>query len=45
MNPTGLHASASPRARALEAGVIGYLTKPFNKNDLLACMRSALDLG
>jgi FixJ family two-component response regulator len=30
------------RARALRAGVICYLTKPFNENDLLACIRSAL---
>jgi FixJ family two-component response regulator len=33
------------RARALEAGVIGYLTKPFNTNDLLACIHSALNRG
>ena len=33
------------RARALQAGVIGYLTKPFNINDLLVCIRSALDGG
>jgi FixJ family two-component response regulator len=31
------------RARAREAGVIGYLTKPFNDGDLLACIRSALE--
>ena len=30
------------RARALAAGVIGYLSKPFDANDLLACIRSAL---
>lgn len=30
------------KARALRAGVKGYLTKPFNENDLLACLRSAL---
>jgi CheY-like chemotaxis protein len=30
------------RARALEAGVIGYLTKPFNEDDLLVCLRSVL---
>jgi FixJ family two-component response regulator len=30
------------RARALEAGVRGYLTKPFNEADLLACIKSAL---
>lgn len=30
------------RSRALSAGVRGYLTKPFNEDDLLACIRSAL---
>jgi FixJ family two-component response regulator len=30
------------RERALAAGVIGYLSKPFDDNDLLACIRSAL---
>jgi FixJ family two-component response regulator len=30
------------RERALTAGVIGYLSKPFDENDLLACIRSAL---
>jgi FixJ family two-component response regulator len=30
------------RTRALRAGVTCYLTKPFNENDLLACIRSAL---
>jgi len=33
------------RARALEAGVSCYLTKPFSKADLLACIHSALDRG
>ena len=33
------------RARALQAGVICYLVKPFNYDDLLTCIRSALDLG
>lgn len=33
------------RARALEAGVMCYLTKPFNKDDLLVCIRSAIDRG
>jgi FixJ family two-component response regulator len=35
----------SVRRRALEAGIICYLTKPFSKNDLLACIHSALDRG
>ena len=30
------------RERALQAGVICYLTKPFSEDDLLACVRSAL---
>ena len=31
------------RERALQAGVICYLTKPYNQDDLLACIRSALE--
>jgi len=31
------------KARALQAGVMCYLTKPFGENDLLACLQSALD--
>jgi FixJ family two-component response regulator len=30
------------RERALAAGVVGYLSKPFDEDDLLACVRSAL---
>ena len=30
------------RGRALKAGVIGYLTKPFSEDDLLACIGSTL---
>jgi FixJ family two-component response regulator len=30
------------RQRALAAGVIGYLSKPFEQDDLLACIHSAL---
>jgi FixJ family two-component response regulator len=30
------------RERALQAGVVGYLTKPFSENELLAYIRSAL---
>lgn len=36
------YADDGDRARALRAGVICYLTKPFNPDDLLACIRSAL---
>ena len=32
----------SVRERALTAGIIGYLSKPFKEDDLLACIRSAL---
>jgi FixJ family two-component response regulator len=31
------------RERALGDGVVGYLSKPFAENDLLACIRSSLD--
>jgi FixJ family two-component response regulator len=31
------------RARALQAGVVCYLVKPFNESDLLTCIRSVLD--
>ena len=30
------------RERALQAGVIGYLVKPFSEDELLACIRSTL---
>lgn len=30
------------KARALRAGVKGYLTKPFNETDLLSCIHAAL---
>ena len=33
------------RARALQAGVIGYLTKPFSDHELLGYVRTALDSG
>jgi FixJ family two-component response regulator len=33
------------RERALAAGIIGYLSKPFDEDDLLACVRSALTPG
>jgi FixJ family two-component response regulator len=33
------------RARALKAGVICFLIKPFNEADFLACVRSALEHG
>jgi FixJ family two-component response regulator len=31
------------RARALQAGVVSYLVKPFNESDLLASIRSVLE--
>ena len=31
------------RARALQAGVICYLAKPFDESDLLNCIQTALD--
>jgi len=31
------------RARALRAGVLCYLPKPFDQDELLSCVRSALD--
>jgi FixJ family two-component response regulator len=34
---------AQDRKRALQAGVICYLAKPYNQDDLLACIRSALE--
>jgi FixJ family two-component response regulator len=33
------------RKHALEAGVLAFLTKPFTKDDLLACINSAIDRG
>lgn len=33
------------RARSLQAGVVGYLIKPFGDSELLACIRSALEYG
>jgi len=31
------------RTRALQAGVLSYLTKPFDEHDLLSAIRSVLD--
>jgi FixJ family two-component response regulator len=31
------------RARTLQAGVKGYLAKPFNEDELLGCLQSVLD--
>lgn len=31
------------RARALQAGIIAYLPKPFDESDLLNCIQAALD--
>lgn len=35
----------SARQRALQAGVIGYFAKPFNEDNLLACIQSTLGSG
>src|ERR1700730_17973009 len=43
--PTGMitaYTDDGVRERAWSAGVIGYLSKPFEEDDLLACIRSAL---
>jgi FixJ family two-component response regulator len=32
------------RSRAIESGVICYLTKPFDENELLECVQSAIQL-
>jgi FixJ family two-component response regulator len=34
-------ADEKEKARALQAGVVGYLTKPFNESELLGRIRSA----
>jgi len=34
----------SIRASAIQDGVVGYLSKPFDENDLLACIRSSLTI-
>jgi len=39
------HPDDRVRARALKAGVICYLTKPFDEDDLIGCIDSALELG
>ena len=39
------HSDDGVRARALKAGIICYLTKPFHEDDLLGCICSALDHG
>ena len=33
------------RARALQAGIICYLPKPFDESDLLNCIQTALNRG
>ena len=37
------HPDEGVRARALQAGVFRYLTKPIDGADLIACIRSALE--
>jgi FixJ family two-component response regulator len=36
------HPDDSVRSRAIEAGVLCYLTKPVSEDDLLGCIRSAV---
>jgi FixJ family two-component response regulator len=37
------HSNDEVRERALKAGIVCYLTKPLDEDDLLGCIRSALD--
>jgi len=37
------HPDEMVRSRALQAGVLGYLTKPVSETDLLGCIRSAVE--
>ena len=39
------HPSEIARSRALQAGVCCYLAKPFKEHDLLACIRTAVELS
>jgi FixJ family two-component response regulator len=36
------HPDDSVRERALQDGIIGYLSKPFSEDDLMACIRLSL---
>ena len=36
------HPDDGVRERALQDGIIGYLSKPFREDDLMACIRSSL---
>ena len=39
------HPDEKARVRALQAGVVCYLAKPFNENELLDCIQTALEMG
>jgi FixJ family two-component response regulator len=37
------HPDEAARARAMKAGVLCYLAKPFNEDDLIGCIRTAIE--
>jgi len=39
------HPDESVRSRAIQAGVLFYLTKPFGEDELFGCIRSAVAAG
>jgi FixJ family two-component response regulator len=39
------HPDEKARVRAIKAGVVAYLAKPFNEDELLDCIQTALNMG
>ncbi len=39
------HPDEKARERAMKAGVVCYLAKPFNEDELLDCIQTALEMG